>query len=90
MQSSVFQSFTWLCGVGLTWGAEECISEFYLVMWCRSGVGCRGVYFRVFTWLSGVGLGWGAEECISECLPGVGLGRVAEECISDFLPGYLV
>ena len=51
--------------------------SFYLVIWCRSGAGCRGVYFRVFTLLCGVGFGWGAEECISELLPGVGLGRGA-------------
>ena len=44
--------------------------SFYLVIWCRSGAGCRGVYFSVFTWLKGVGLGRGAEECISEFLPG--------------------
>ena len=44
--------------------------SFYLVIWCRSRVGCRGVYFRVFAWLSGVDLGRGAEECISDFLPG--------------------
>ena len=49
---------------------KSAFQSFYLVIWCRSGAGCRGVYFRVFTWLSGVGLGWGAEECNSEFLPG--------------------
>ena len=66
--------------------------SFYLVIWCRSGAGCRRVYFRVFTWLSGVVLG-GVQSSVFQSftwLCGVGLAWGAEECISEFLPGYLV
>ena len=90
MQRSVFQSVTWLSGVGLGRGAEECISEFYLVMWCRFWAGCRGVYFRVFTWCRSRAGCRGVYFRAFICLSGLDLGRGAEECISEFLPGYLV
>ena len=65
---------------------------FYLVIWCRSRVGCRRVYFRFFTWLSGVGLGRGAEECISEFYLVIWCSSWAGCRVVYFrvLPGYVV